>query len=71
VASIFSPAAFGLHAAPGSNGCVGNVVADTNHGSGIEGASGNPHASAGPGYFLAEEGPGAVPEAVHFVQSLC
>jgi hypothetical protein len=68
--SIFSPAALG-QAAPGSNGCKGNIVADTNHVSGIGGASGNPHSSAGPGYFLASGGPGAVAAAVHGVQSFC
>jgi hypothetical protein len=35
--------------------CVGQIVAATNHNSGAIGASGNPQASAGPGYFF---GPG-------------
>ena len=34
--------------APGAPGCVGRIVAVTNHASGLAGASGNPNASAGP-----------------------
>ena len=51
-----------------SGGGGGQNVAAENHISGPEGASGNPKASAGPGYFLADLGPGAVSDAVHFVQ---
>jgi hypothetical protein len=36
----------------GSPSCNGLIVSDTNHASGTFGASGNPLASAGPGYFL-------------------
>jgi hypothetical protein len=32
--------------------CKGHVMAISNHSSGAYGASGNPKASAGPGYFL-------------------
>jgi hypothetical protein len=44
----------------GSPGCNGLIVATINHTSGDFGASGNPNASAGPGYFLKEETPDAV-----------
>ncbi|HVB04987.1 MAG TPA: hypothetical protein VNF07_01900 [Acidimicrobiales bacterium] len=41
------------NAAPSANAsCSGTIVAATNHDSGPFGASGNPNASAGPGYFL-------------------
>jgi hypothetical protein len=46
--------------ASSAQSCVGRVVAATNHNSGALGASGNPQASAGPGYFV---GPGT-PEAI-------
>jgi hypothetical protein len=52
-----------LASAPQS--CVGQVVAVTNHNSGVIGASGNPQASAGPGYFF---GPGT-PDAIAGVRS--
>jgi hypothetical protein len=42
-------------------GCEGRIIATFNHASGPFGASGNPNASAGPGYFF---GPGTS-EAVH------
>ena len=45
-----------------SPGCGGLIVAQTNHISGFFGASGNPNASAGPGYFI--KGQGAVPAAI-------
>ena len=45
--------------------CVGRVVAATNHNSGAFGASGNPQASAGPGYFF---GPGT-PDAIAGVRN--
>jgi hypothetical protein len=45
---------------PGSPGCVGHIVATTNHNSGQFGASGNPNASAGPGYFLGPSTPAAI-----------
>jgi hypothetical protein len=52
-----------------SGGGGGRNVAETNHLSGAVGASGNPKASAGPGYFFEPEGgPGLVPLAVHAVQ---
>jgi len=49
-----APAALGATPTPtpGSPGCVGQIVATINHLSGPAGASGNPRASAGPGYFL-------------------
>jgi hypothetical protein len=56
-----------LAAAPpssGSPGCVGRIVAEFNHAS-TDTASGNPKASAGPGYFL-KQGTAA---AVHGVQA--
>jgi hypothetical protein len=37
---------------PGSPSCSGLVMAASNHASGAYGASGNPTASAGAGYFL-------------------
>jgi hypothetical protein len=52
---------------PGKPGCVGQVVAVTNHASGSGGPSGNPRASAGPGVFL---GPDTA-EAVHDAQAFC
>jgi hypothetical protein len=45
---------------PGSPGCVGQIVATINHLSGAAGASGNPRASAGPGYFLGPDTPAAI-----------
>ncbi len=52
-----------------SGGGGGQNVAQTNHNSGPFGASGNPNASAGPGFFLEPEGgPQAVSTAVHIVQ---
>ena len=45
-----------------SPGCGGLIVAQTNQNSGPFGASGNPNASAGPGYFI--KGQGAVPAAI-------
>jgi hypothetical protein len=60
---IFVPNALGA-AAPGSNGCNGNIVATFNHNSGSFGASGNPNSSAGPGYFEGGASPGSVSGAV-------
>jgi hypothetical protein len=40
---------------PPDPGCPGQIIATINHASGPFGASGNPNASAGPGYFF---GPG-------------
>jgi hypothetical protein len=61
---LLTAAAIGGGAAPAlassSQSCVGRVVAATNHDSGALGASGNPQASAGPGYFF---GPGT-PQAI-------
>jgi hypothetical protein len=52
-----------------SGGGGGQNVAQTNHNSGIMGASGNPNASAGPGYFFEPQGgPQAVSQAVHLAQ---
>jgi hypothetical protein len=54
-----------------TGGGGGQNVAEENHISGPNGASGNPKASAGPGYFLsvgAGSPPGAVGAAVHAVQ---
>ncbi len=49
-------------------GCQGSIVATFNHNSGVFGASGNPNASAGPGYFLKQ----GTSEAVRAVQeSFC
>ena len=70
---ILAAAVFALSASPansaappatGSPGCNGLIVATFNHNSGVLGASGNPNASAGPGYFF---GPGTR-DAVHGVQ---
>lgn len=36
-------------------GCEGRIVATFNHNSGAFGASGNPNASAGPGFFLKQD----------------
>jgi hypothetical protein len=40
--------------------CMGQIVAATNHISGDGGASGNPQASAGPGFFLGPNTAGAI-----------
>jgi hypothetical protein len=48
---------------PSDPGCQGRIVATFNHDSGPFGASGNPNASAGPGYFLGPD----TSEAVHAV----
>jgi hypothetical protein len=70
---ILAVAAFAFSAAPansaappatGSPGCNGLIVATFNHNSGVLGASGNPNASAGPGYFLKQ----ATSDGVHAVQ---
>jgi hypothetical protein len=54
-----------------TGGGGGQTVALFNHNSGVFGASGNPNASAGPGFFFEPQaGPRAVSSAVHFVQSL-
>jgi hypothetical protein len=45
---------------PGAASCKGLVVAINNHSSGPFGASANPNASAGPGYFLGESTPDAI-----------
>ena len=68
VMGVFTPTALG-EAAPGSNGCNGNIVATFNHDSGSGGASGNQNASAGPGFFLGGESPGSVSGAVQGVRS--
>jgi hypothetical protein len=44
----------------GSASCSGLVVAFENQDSGPFGASGNPNASAGPGYFLGSDSAGAI-----------
>ena len=43
-----------------SPGCGGLIVADYNHNSGSDGASGNSKSSAGPGYFLRQDTAGAI-----------
>jgi hypothetical protein len=53
--------------ATGSPGCAGLIVAEANHDSGVDGASGNPQASAGPSYFFGAQ----TAEAVHAVQDAC
>ncbi len=51
-----------------SGGGAGQLVAQENHESGIDGASGNPKSSAGPGFFFEPQGgPQAVSNAVHSV----
>jgi hypothetical protein len=40
---------------PGTKSCGGHLFAISNHASGADGASGNPTASAGPGYFLGSD----------------
>jgi hypothetical protein len=52
-----------------AGGGGGQNVAQVNHNSGPFGPSGNPNASAGPGFFEPEGGPGAVSTAVHSVQA--
>jgi len=58
VAALGAAAAFAGTAAaspdpqPNTPNCKGHVMAISNHSSGAYGASGNPKASAGPGYFL-------------------
>ena len=44
-----------LAAQPSDPGCGGQIVATFNHASGQFGASGNPNASAGPGFFLKQD----------------
>jgi hypothetical protein len=63
----FPPAAL-AEANGTSDGCNGNIVALMNHVSGLGGASGNPNASAGPGFFLAGANPGSVSDAIHAVR---
>jgi hypothetical protein len=59
--ALSSSSALGDTPSPvGSPGCYGLIVASINGNSGEFGASGNPNASAGPGYFLKEETPDAV-----------
>ena len=66
-AAIAAPSA--LAGSPGGNhGCNGQIVAETNHFSGLFGASGNPNASAGPGYFFRSEN---TADAIQFVRSFC
>jgi hypothetical protein len=57
-----APAALGATPTPtpGTPGCAGLIVATINHASGAAGASGNPRASAGPGYFLGPNTPAAI-----------
>jgi hypothetical protein len=62
-----SPANSAAPPAFGSPGCKGLIVATINHISGVNGASGNPNASAGPGYFLKQE----TSDAVHAAQNTC
>ncbi len=54
--------------APGTASCQGHLIAISNHASGADGASGNPKASAGPGYFLHSSTHEAVQE---YVDSYC
>jgi hypothetical protein len=49
-------------------GCQGRIVAEFNHNSGEAGASGNPNASAGPGYFL---GPNTASAVHEVMQDFC
>jgi len=67
---VTAPAALG-DANPNSNGCTGNSVANSNHSQSLNGASGNPNSSAGPGYFLGGDSPGSVSDAVHNTQGIC
>jgi hypothetical protein len=60
-AALASPAA-SPYPDPDAASCNGLVVAISNHSSGLPGASGNPDASAGPGYFLGESTPDAISE---------
>jgi hypothetical protein len=62
-----SPARADAPPAIAAPGCVGLIVADANHIASVDGASGNPRASVGPGYFF---GPDTA-EAVHAVQDAC
>jgi hypothetical protein len=66
---VSAPSALGAN--PNSNGCNGNIVARNNHVSGIRGASGNPKASAGPGFFKGGDFPGSVPAAIAGKRSAC
>ena len=52
--------------APPDPGCPGEEVASRNDISGIFGASENPEASAGPGYFLGQATAEAVLDAMSF-----
>ena len=55
-AAAFALPSTSLAAAPlPEQACAGQVVALFNHFSGPSGASGNPDASAGPGYFLGQD----------------
>lgn len=53
---------------PGTASCQGHLIAISNHASGAYGASGNPKASAGAGYFL---GSSTHAETVAYVNSYC
>ena len=63
--AVATSAPVALAAAPESPGCAGRTVALINHNSGPFGASGNPNASAGPGYFLGT----STAAAVHAAQA--
>lgn len=53
---------------PGTASCQGHLFAISNHYSGAYGASGNPNASAGPGYFLHSS---THDESVDYADSYC
>jgi hypothetical protein len=53
---------------PGAPNCQGQLVAISNHAGGAYGASANPDASAGPGYFL---GASTHPEMVAYTVEVC
>jgi hypothetical protein len=62
--ALLLPASAAFADEPLAPGCMGQAVATLNHESGAFGASGNPNASAGPGYFLGPD----TSEAVHAAQ---
>lgn len=60
VAALVLPVSPAFADTPQDPGCQGQIVATFNHDSGPFGASGNPNASAGPGYFLGPDTSAAV-----------
>jgi peptidoglycan hydrolase-like protein with peptidoglycan-binding domain len=67
-AALVLPASSALADQPPEPGCKGQIVATINHELGTFGASGNPNASAGLGYFL---GPDTAEAVRAFQETFC